>query len=143
MMSTVQRLAALSVACFLATGAAAGERLKADAITGLVKGATFDGNYRDGGFFTETYATDGTIRYADGRGTDMGTWSVDRDMFCTFYEGQDGACFYVEQESANCFRFFEPKVEGSGDIGPRDEWTSEAWDRSKPSTCTVSREQSI
>ena len=51
--------------------------------------------------------TTASIRYHDVNGADSGEWSVKDDTFCTFYEGQEGACFFVERDGANCFTFFE------------------------------------
>src|SRR5215211_3522990 len=82
---------------------AAAERLSGDDITKTLGGMTLDGIYEDGSFFSETYFEDGTIRYHDSRGADSGEWSVEGETFCTFYEDQSGACFFVEREGANCF----------------------------------------
>ena len=61
-------------------------------------GVTLDGIYFNGTYFTEAYHDDGTIRYWDAVAADSGEWSVQDGQFCTFYEGQEGACFTVERD---------------------------------------------
>ena len=98
--------------------------MSGDAIGKAFRGITLDGIYDDGAFFSETYFDDGSIRYHDSQGADSGEWSVSGDTFCTFYEDQTGACFFVERDGVNCFTFFEA-VEGSeGKMAPRRDWTS-------------------
>lgn len=129
---SVMALAALVVACPMA---AAGERLAGSAIEATFKGMTLDGIYDDGAFFSETYFDDGSIRYHDDQGADSGEWSVKGDTFCTFYEGQDGACFFVERDGTNCFTFFEATEDTSKNLTPRETWTSRGWDRKAEATC--------
>ncbi|MBZ0228600.1 MAG: hypothetical protein K8F58_09155 [Bauldia sp.] len=118
-----------------AAGAAAGERMSGKDVEATFRGMTLDGIYDDGAFFSETYFEDGTIRYHDSSGADSGEWSVSGDMFCTFYEDQTGACFFVERDGANCFTFFESIEDGQGHMAPRREWTSRGWSRDRDSTC--------
>jgi hypothetical protein len=115
--------------------ALAGERLSNDQIAKALSGVTLDGVYDSGAFFSETYNDDNSIRYHDVSGADSGEWSVKGGKFCTFYESQDGACFYVEQDGANCFTFFEPEETGGETAPPKKDWTSRGWNREHPSTC--------
>jgi hypothetical protein len=115
--------------------AAAGERMKGDDITSTFQGMTLDGIYDDGSFFSETYFEDGTIRYRDTDGADSGEWSVTNDTFCTFYEGQTGACFFVDRDGLNCFTFYEAVEDAAGKFAPKATWTSRGWNREAESTC--------
>jgi hypothetical protein len=145
-MSTVRALPALLVAAALAgpAPAAVAEDFLGDAaIRTAFAGVTLDGVYAEGIFFTETYAADGTIAYVDRNGPNTGTWSVRDGMFCTFYQAQQGACFFVRRDGENCYAFFEPKAGAGGSKVPRDVWTSRGWDRARPSTCTETRKDSI
>ncbi len=110
----------------------AGERLQSFDIAKTFSGMTLDGIYHDGSFFSETYGDDGRIRYHDSNGADSGRWSVRGDRFCTFYRVQQGACFVVERDGANCFTFYEAD---RGSEAPVDEWTSRGWRRGAASTC--------
>jgi hypothetical protein len=114
-----------------------------DDLTRTFSGMTLDGVYKDGGFFSETYRPDGTINYLDANGRNDGNWSVKDGAFCTFYREQQGSCFFVRQEGANCFAFFEPKTGPGGTKVPRDDWTSRGWNRASPSTCTEPRQGTI
>jgi len=129
-----------ALASLAATPAPAGERVPEHEIASLLSGLTLDGIYHNGAFFTETYNTDGSIRYHDIDGADSGQWSVKDGKFCTFYESQEGACFFVERDGANCFTFYVPDEKGGPDAGPAQEWTSRGWDRRKPSTCPTAPE---
>jgi hypothetical protein len=121
----------------------AGALLGDDDLTRTFRGMTLDGVYNDGGFFSETYAPDGTISYLDRNGRNEGTWSVSNGAFCTFYVKQEGSCFFVRREGANCFAFYEPKAGPNGTKVPRDDWTSRGWNRANPSTCLESRQGTI
>jgi hypothetical protein len=136
MKSTDKRVAplvAVVLLAFVAAPAAAGERMSEAEITATLSGATLDGIYFDGTYFTETYHDDGTIRYWDAISADSGEWSVQDGQFCTFYEGQEGACFAVERDGANCFTFFEKNAD-TGAIDPK-KWTSRGWIRGRDNTC--------
>jgi hypothetical protein len=131
-----RRLAPAVAALFLAFAAgpaAGGERMSEADIEATLGGATLDGIYFDGSYFTEAYHEDGTIRYWDAVSADSGEWSVEHDQFCTFYQGQEGACFTVERDGTNCFTFFEKNP----DTGAIDEkkWTSRGWIRGHDNTC--------
>jgi hypothetical protein len=115
--------------------AAAGERMRAADIAKTFEGMTLDGIYENGAFFTETYNDDGSIRYHDSNGADSGKWSVENDQFCTFYSGQQGACFFVQRDGANCFSFFEESQAKDHKGEPADHWTSRGWSRDAASTC--------
>ena len=145
-MSTVSGLRALVAAVAfpaLAAGAATGDLMDDAGIRAALAGITLDGVYAQGIFFTETYAADGTIAYVDGNGPNTGSWSVKDGMFCTFYQEQQGACFFVRREGINRFAFFEPKAGPGGTKAPRDAWTSRGWNRDEPSTCTEPRNGTI
>jgi hypothetical protein len=147
MESTVNGPAGVVLACYLALLAvpagAAGEILDEKAIASSLSGVTLDGVYADGGFFSETYATGGDITYRDRNGKADGNWSINDGMFCTFYENQQGACFFVRRDGDNCFAFIEPKIGPNGTKLPRDQWTSRGWNRATPSSCLVDRKDSI
>lgn len=117
--------------------AAAAERMFGFEMERAFSGHTFDGIYDDGAFFSETYFEDGSIRYHDIDGADSGQWTVEGDTFCTFYEGAQGACFFVEREGANCFTFYEAVEGNDGSLSPSRTWTSRAWNRKSGSTCTT------
>jgi hypothetical protein len=129
----VAPLAALVLFALLAAPAAAGERMSQTEIEAALGGTALDGVYFDGTYFTETYHDDGTIRYWDAVAADSGEWSVEHDQFCTFYEGQEGACFTVERDGANCFTFYEKDAD-TGAIDPK-KWTSRGWNRAHDNTC--------
>ncbi|BCP55376.1 hypothetical protein K32_39930 [Kaistia sp. 32K] len=131
----------LSVAQWTGSAAArAGERVPEKEIEKSLSGVTLDGIYNNGAFFSETYNEDGSVRYHDIDGSDSGQWSVQAGKFCTFYESQQGACFFVERDGPNCFTFFVPDEKGGPNAGPAKEWTSRGWDRRKPSTCPTAPE---
>jgi hypothetical protein len=133
-------VAAWLAAILAAPQATAGERVAERDIASLLSGVTLDGIYNNGAFFTETYKEDGSVRYHDMDGADSGQWSVKDGKFCTFYEQQEGACFFVERDGDNCFTFFVPDEAGGANAGPARDWTSRGWDRSKPSTCPTAPE---
>ena len=144
MMSTDKRVAAFLVASTLlwvAATAFAGDMMGEDEIQKTFAGMTLDGVYFNGQFFTETYHDDGSIRYSDSNGADSGEWSVKDGKFCTFYEGQEGACFQVQRDGANCFTFYEPDPDtGRIDL---NNWTSRGWNRNSKSTCPTAPEVEI
>ncbi|MCX5494542.1 hypothetical protein OSH11_07505 [Kaistia dalseonensis] len=143
--------AGLFIALMAAPAAMAGERMPESEIARTFSGITLDGIYSTGAFFTESYNEDRSIRYHDVDGADSGEWSVQDGKFCTFYESQQGSCFFVERDGTNCFTFYEPEeptdaeppADGApttapapkAEAGPRKEWTSRGWDRSHPPTC--------
>ena len=131
------RLPLLVIACLaaLSPAFAGGARMSGAEIGATFRGITLDGIYDDGAFFSETYFEDGTIRYHDVDGADSGEWSVEGDTFCTFYEGQTGACFFVEREGDNCFTFFEAVEGGTDRLAPAEAWTSRGWNRDADPTC--------
>jgi hypothetical protein len=114
---------------------AAAERMFGFEMEKAFSGFTFDGIYDNGSFFSETYFEDGSIRYHDVNGADSGQWSVEGDTFCTFYEGSEGACFFVERDGANCYTFYEAVEGEGGGLSASDAWTSRAWNREGDSTC--------
>jgi hypothetical protein len=135
---------ALALVFVAAAGlASAGEPMDAAAINDTFSGITLDGVYQDGSFFSETYNEDGTIRYHDVDRADSGEWSVKDRTFCTFYEGQEGACFFVERDGANCFTFFAAVEDSGGHQVPEDAWTSRGWNRDHAPTCPKPPEAAI
>ena len=120
--------------------ARAGERVPETEIAGLLSGVTLDGIYLGGAFFSETYNEDGSVRYHDVGKSDSGRWSVRDGKFCTFYDSQEGACFFVERDGANCFTFYVPDEAGGPMAGPAKDCTSRGWDRRKPATCPTAPE---
>lgn len=126
-----------------AVPADAGQRMMDSEIKEAFRGITLDGVYDDETFFSETYFDDGSIIYRDPDHADVGDWSVRDDMFCTFYEAQQGACFFVFREGANCFVFFEPIEDPSGELVPSDRWTSRGWNRQNASSCMKPPEASV
>jgi hypothetical protein len=123
--------------------AVASEQLHGFEIRRAFRGITLDGIYRDGSFFTETYAEDGSLRYHDGNGADAGHWAIELDKFCTRYDSQKGGCFYVSSDGSNCFTFYH-EIPGKS---PRDTqtgaWDSRGWNRDHPSTCPKAPEVAI
>jgi hypothetical protein len=119
------------------------DRMSGEEIAKVFAGVTLDGVYFDGSFFTEQYRSDGSIVYHDADNADKGEWSVKDDTFCTFYKDREGACFFVLREGKNCFAFYEQKIGSGGVPVPREEWTSEGWIQSAPSTCTVTKDETI
>lgn len=133
-MNLLAVLAAFAVVA-LPAASQAGERLFGFEMEKTFSGQTFDGIYENGGFFSETYFEDGSIRYHDIEGADSGQWSVEQDTFCTFYESSSGACFFVERDGANCYTFFQAVEDAGGKRVPNAEWTSRGWRRGAESTC--------
>jgi len=133
MKSTQLRLgvALVLLAAAVVPGAAAGERMSGGELDRAFTGITLDGIYFNRTYFTEVYNEDRTIRYWDAAGADSGRWSIRDGLFCTFYEGQQGACFLVERDGDNCFTFFELDE----DDRPLADWTSRGWNRDMPPTC--------
>ena len=123
--------------------AVASEQMHGFEIRRAFRGITLDGIYRDGSFFSETYAEDGSIRYHDGNGADAGHWEIVIDKFCTRYDSQKGGCFYVSSDGTNCFTFYH-EVPGKS---PREiqagAWDSRGWNRDHPSTCPKAPEVEI
>jgi hypothetical protein len=144
-MSTGRAIFRLVLTAILVAGGAAfaNGRMDGKEIGRVFAGATLEGVYFDGSFFTEEYRRDGTIGYHDAEHEDAGRWSVRGDTFCTFYEDREGACFFVVRQGKNCFSFFEQKLGSDGTPVPREEWTSQGWLRSEPSTCTITRDETI
>jgi hypothetical protein len=65
------------------------------------------------------------------------------DAFCTRYDRQAGACFYISRNGTNCFTFYQ-QVPGKNlrDI-PTDNWDARGWNRDHPSTCPKKPEVEI
>src|SRR4051812_11016847 len=101
MKSTKTLSIVLLLVSLLANAALAVEHLHGFEIRRLLSGITLDGVYRGGAFFSETYNEDGTLRYRDGSSADTGRWEAATDLFCTYYEHQQGGCFYVASDGSN------------------------------------------
>jgi hypothetical protein len=71
------------------------------------EGKALKGVYADGTPVQETYLVGGKIDYWDAMRVSTGNWSVVNNLLCTFYDSAEmsGACFRVEQVSANCFDY--------------------------------------
>lgn len=123
--------------------ASAGQRMTEAEIEATFPGMTLDGIYSDKLYFTETYKDDGSIRYRDANGSDAGDWSVKDGTFCTYYDAQEGACFYVVRNGENCFTFYEAIEGDGGKLKPKDEWTSRGWNRAEAATCPTPPEAEI
>ena len=106
-MRAAGRVVVVALAFLGAGPAAASQRMSADDIATALGGIVLDGIYADGTYFTEAYHDDHSIRYWDANGAASGEWSIEKGLFCTFYENLEGACFAVERDGANCFTFFE------------------------------------
>ena len=139
----MKRLLVIGLACLAALPALAGERIGAADLAKTFAGMTMDGVYQNGEAFSETYEASGSIRYRDTRGSDQGKWSVQGEMFCTFYKDQQGACFFVEHETGNCFTFYEPRKAEDGHLEPQLNWSSRGWDHKHPRTCSTAPEVAI
>ena len=133
--ATATRAAVLAILSVAASYVAADGAMSAAEIARTFPGIVLDGVYNDGSFFSETYFDDGSLRYRDAAGADSGDWSVEGDLFCTFYEKRQGACFIVMRDGDNCFTFFEPMRGPDGEIVPRQTWTSRGWNRGAEATC--------
>jgi hypothetical protein len=132
-LATALTLAA--AAAFAVLPAFAGQRMVSFELRTAFNGVTLDGIYEDGSFFSETYNEDGTIRYHDQLGSDVGNWSVRGDTFCTFYKHQEGSCFFVERDGDNCYSFFAVQLDQGGRQSAEKNWTSRGWNRAKQGTC--------
>jgi hypothetical protein len=133
----------IAIALVPSAEASGGQRMVSEEIAKALTGITLDGIYQDGLFFSETYFEDGLIRYHDVHGADSGEWLVEDDTFCTFYETQSGACFYVERDGDNCFTFFEAIEDDDGKTHPAPQWTSRGWNRDMDQTCPTPPEAEI
>jgi hypothetical protein len=107
------------------------------AIISAFEGKTLTGAYGDGRPFRETYDAGGAIDYWDPFGAASGQWSVKNNLFCTFYDGMDGACFRIEQIGANCFDFYAAAdtLEQAETPSPKPRYTARGSATDKPSTC--------
>jgi hypothetical protein len=133
---------AMLVLAFSVAAVSAGETMTPGDIAKTFSGMTLDGIYFNNTYFTETYNDDGTIRYHDTSSADSGKWFVRKGQFCTFYDGQEGACFTVEKDGANCFTFYEEDPD-TGKID-HDRWTSRGWNRAAgKATCPTAPEVEI
>ncbi len=141
--ATSPRIAAAVLLALSAASAEAGGTMSAAEIDETLRGITLDGVYHDGAFFSETYFEDGSLRYRDAAGVESGDWSIDGDLFCTFYERLRGACFFVVRQGDNCFTFFEAVRGSGGDRVPRPTWTSRGWNRRSAATCVKPPEAAI
>ena len=106
-------------------------------ISSVMNGMTMTGNYGNGVKFTETYHPDGSIDYSDDQGSDTGRWFTRGDLFCTFYNNYDGACFAVRQSGPNCFEYYTEQEEDGSIHAYEGAWNSVGWDISKDSTCDL------
>ena len=95
------------------------------------------GNYGNGVTFTETYHPDGSIDYRDDEGSDTGRWYVRGNLFCTFYNASEGACYSVRRSAGNCYEYFTQEDETGATHENAGNWNSVGWDNSKPTGCDL------
>ncbi|MGL4488889.1 MAG: hypothetical protein ACRCU5_05530 [Rhizobiaceae bacterium] len=106
-------------------------------ISATFPGMTMVGKYADGTNFRETYHKDGSVTYWDEVSVDKGRWFVRGNLFCTFYEASDGACFSVQKTSTNCYEYLVEEDEDGTKNAVPGAWNSIGWDEEKPSTCDL------
>lgn len=107
-------------------------------LTATFAGRDIAGEYENGDAFQETYAADGSVRYADAHRASSGKWSVRAGTFCTIYDDDPaGGCYRVRKASANCFEFhFVARTEEEAGTAPgKPAWTARGWFPGKPKTC--------
>lgn len=107
-------------------------------LSATFRGMTMIGKYADGTNFKETYHEDGSITYLDDASSDKGRWFVRGQLFCTFYDTANGACFAVQKSGANCYEYFIQQEESGSPSADQGAWNSIGWDETKPSTCDLS-----
>jgi hypothetical protein len=128
-------LAAISASSF---GARAGEaQMDGPSLAAVFPGMTMTGNYGNGVKFTETYHPDGSIDYWDDVSSDTGRWFVRGNLFCTFYDLSEGACYSVRRSADNCYEYFTQENEAGNAHENAGNWNSVGWDRSKPTQCDL------
>lgn len=115
-----------------------GSMMPGTEIDSAMRGMTMTGNYGNGVRFTETYHPDGSITYFDDEGSDKGRWFLRGNLFCTFYDTYNGACFAVRRSSTNCYEYYTEEEEDGSIHASEGAWNSVGWDSSKPSTCDLS-----
>lgn len=134
-------LAALFVFAWPALGqqasGAPATRMTGPEISSAFSGMTMTGNYGNGVNFTETYHSGGAIDYWDDQGTDTGRWFVRGNLFCTFYDASEGACYSVRRSAGNCYEYFTEEDEAGSAHENAGNWNSVGWDREKPSECDL------
>jgi hypothetical protein len=122
---------------FAQTGPESAARMNGPELSSSFPGMTMTGNYGNGVKFTETYHPDGSIDYWDDQGTDTGRWFVRGDLFCTFYDASEGACYSVRRSAENCYEYFTQEDETGASHDNAGNWNSVGWDRAKPAGCDL------
>jgi len=93
--------------------------LLGDSLVNAFENITMDGIYkrpreRSGtDRFTETFLSDGTTRYREGRIFDQGEWVTSFDTICFSYEGQLGnrlSCYNVFQKDGCYYSYLKANV---------------------------------
>jgi hypothetical protein len=112
-------------------------RMTSTELSSSFSGMTMTGNYGNGVTFTETYHPDGSIDYSDDAGSDTGRWFVRGDLFCTFYDASEGACYSVRRSAKNCYEYFTQEDETGASHENAGNWNSVGWDRDKPTGCDL------
>lgn len=101
--------------------------------------ATIEGRYADGRSFTERYAANFRVTYAEASHTLGGHWSVTQGTLCTIYDYEPtGGCYRVSQVDENCYEFyFVSRTEDSapGTDGTVPSWTARGAIQGRPSAC--------
>ena len=130
----------VSLALHVCAGSAYADEAHMDgpALKDIFPGMTMTGNYGNGVKFTETYRPDGSIDYWDDQGTDTGRWFVRGNLFCTFYDASEGACYSVRRSAENCYEYFTQEDETGASHDNAGNWNSVGWDRAKPAGCDLS-----
>lgn len=129
----------LLAVCFAIVAQAAVGWMSGEDITVLFSDATIDGQYANGRSFTEHYAANGRVEYAEPGLTIGGRWSVTAGTLCTIYDTDvSGGCFRVARVAENCFEFyFAARTEQAapGPEGSRPKWTARGAFKGKAAAC--------
>lgn len=87
--------------------------------------------------FTETFNTDGTTAYREGRVRDIGQWVSTLDQVCFKYSGPlagGTSCFNVFQ-SGNCYYSYAPQLVKNGVPLDSNYWQAKTRIKGEISTC--------
>lgn len=111
--------------------------LKGPDIIATLEGKTVVGAYANNLAFHEAYEEGGGIVYWDPRGSATGHWSIVNNLFCTFYDNMQGACFRVERIGANCFDYYSVADTPEAAQKPQEKstYTARGAIAGQPSTC--------
>lgn len=130
-----------AAALVLGLGAARGEQLFGeDDIRRELIGQHAAGIYPSGAAWEETFGSDGTTLYAEGRRTHPGRWFIRSGLFCFSYDaGPSSGCFQVWRVSPNCYELFtilDPDVPAERpESRTGRSWNGRMWRAAEASTC--------